>query len=125
MRNHDQPPPCGLVCRTCNALKNDCGGCLAGGRKGLAGEERCHIRLCTAQKGLAGCWECDAFPCGYFDRTGPAWSGLCIGFIEAIREMGPERFSQLALQALGEYRGFNDLQNMSAEEAKRLILQSQ
>jgi len=60
----------------------DCRGCKAGG-----GNPNCAIRICAKGKGLAGCWECDRFPCEEredFDTRYPAALDNC----RHIREEG-------------------------------------
>src|SRR5512133_3333362 len=37
----------------------NCAGCRCGGGP-LWGEADCFVRVCAEEKGLAGCWECDA-----------------------------------------------------------------
>nr|HML46331.1 DUF3795 domain-containing protein [Clostridia bacterium] len=50
---------CGLACVLCS--NEDCPGCKARGCK-----ERCDCSVyrCAMEKGLDGCYQCDAFPCG-------------------------------------------------------------
>jgi len=60
----------------------DCRGCKAEG-----GNPECAIRLCVKEKGLAGCWECDQFPCEVrkdFDARNPSALDNCC----RIKEMG-------------------------------------
>ena len=49
---------CGLACAVCGEAS--CTGCRDGG---CADGDRCVNRRCCVEKGLRGCWECDAFPC--------------------------------------------------------------
>ena len=49
---------CGLACCLCEEA--GCQGCRAGG---CPQGGRCAIRRCCREQGLAGCWECERFPC--------------------------------------------------------------
>lgn len=50
---------CGLACAVCGENAN-CAGCR---NDGCANREWCKNRNCCIEKGIAGCWECDTFPC--------------------------------------------------------------
>lgn len=54
---------CGLVCALCSEGRRGCQGCrpLAGGCDAKAD---CRTKQCCEAKGVQGCWECEAFPCG-------------------------------------------------------------
>ena len=117
MDKHTKPAPCGIVCRTCRHLNEGCAGCFDGG-----GDEKCHIRACTAGKGIAGCWECDEFPCEHIQAKDPAWRGLTIGLVESIKEHGEERYAELALQNIGEFAEYGDLRFKSPEEIKQVVV---
>ncbi len=51
---------CGLACCVCSENAN-CSGCRSGGCQNAAA---CRMAACCRAKGLAGCWQCPAFPCG-------------------------------------------------------------
>lgn len=51
---------CGLACCVC-AQNDVCAGCRS---DACQGRDWCFNRGCCIGKGLDGCWECDAFPCG-------------------------------------------------------------
>lgn len=116
MRSIDQPAPCGIVCKTCVHLATGCAGCFAGG-----GDEKCTIRRCAAAKAIAGCWQCDEFPCEHFEKLNPAWRGLNTGFVELIREIGEDEFARLALKNIGQHVDYGDLRFKSAQQAKDLV----
>ena len=50
---------CGLACALCESLE-DCPGCRKGG---CPDREQCKNYTCCQERGLAGCWECEEFPC--------------------------------------------------------------
>ena len=99
---------CGLICGVCsNRCEPDCrggGGCEPG---------TCYQRSCCVRKGLAGCWECDEFPCGkgFFAEaadpgtpwvTSSVYLGLCIGSVQCVRVYGIEGCVRLVLANLGD-----------------------
>ncbi len=49
---------CGLACSICS--EKDCPGCRL---EGCTDKDWCKNFLCCREKGLPGCWACDAFPC--------------------------------------------------------------
>lgn len=49
---------CGLACCLCGL--QSCPGCQSGG---CTDKDWCKNYRCCREKGLSGCWECDAFPC--------------------------------------------------------------
>ncbi|MBN1697383.1 MAG: DUF3795 domain-containing protein [Spirochaetales bacterium] len=50
---------CGLACAVCSE-NSHCAGCRNGECKNKGW---CNTLRCCKEKGLAGCWECEAFPC--------------------------------------------------------------
>lgn len=50
---------CGLACCLCSENQT-CSGCQDGGCEAHAW---CKNYTCCREKGLAGCWECESFPC--------------------------------------------------------------
>jgi len=91
--------PCGLVCGVCvhaTPEREGCAGCREGG-----GDKRCYQRTCCQDRSLQGCWECDEFPCehGYF--VDPAWRGICIGSVHAIRDLGLVGFVERLVSRVG------------------------
>lgn len=53
-------------CETLTTEDMHCGGCLSDDL--FMHCRQCDIRNCTKEKGIAGCHECDEFPCGHIDR---------------------------------------------------------
>jgi hypothetical protein len=51
---------CGLACCVCGENEN-CAGCR---NEGCVNKDWCKNRSCCIDKGIKGCWECSAFPCG-------------------------------------------------------------
>ncbi len=81
---------CGLVCglclpeETCRCDSNNhCGKRLS--------PDGCRQHDCSIEKGLRGCWECDAAPCGE-DMHAPGKVKIR-AFIRCLREDGPEAFA--------------------------------
>jgi hypothetical protein len=58
---------CGLACCLCSENAN-CAGCR---NAGCTGKDSCRIYRCCKEKGIAGCWECQAFPCDARMFTNP------------------------------------------------------
>jgi hypothetical protein len=50
---------CGLACAVCSENAN-CAGCR---NDGCTSRQSCTNLRCCKTKGLAGCWECNDFPC--------------------------------------------------------------
>jgi len=111
---------CGLVCGICvhaTAEREACPGCRHGG-----GDKRCYQRTCCQDNGLQGCWECDEFPCehGYF--ADPAWRGICIGSIEAIRDLGPHSFIARLVSKVGTCMEIGDHRHRDPAEVRAWLL---
>ncbi len=116
MEENSKPAPCGIICRTCQNLLEGCGGCASGD-----GEVNCHIRFCTQMKKIAGCWECAYFPCRHIKDIEPAWRGLTIGLIEAIKHFGEKDYCKLALKNIGQYAEYGDFRFKTPEAIKKII----
>ena len=76
----------------------------------------CHQRACCVGAGLAGCWECESFPCenGFF--ADQAWSGLCIGCVRVIKALGVHEFIHLLESRLGKVVDYGDYRFKSEQE---------
>jgi hypothetical protein len=107
---------CGLVCGVCSHAHEGCCGCRAGG-----GEKHCCQRECCVAKRLAGCWECDTFPCdrGFF--ADPAWSGLCVGCVQVAKASGVETLVELYVSRLGEAVEYGDYRFKRPEEIEAML----
>lgn len=57
---------CGLACALCSHA--DCPGCKA---RGCGEADDCAVYRCATEKGLDGCYQCDAFPCEEKMLQGP------------------------------------------------------
>ena len=73
---------CGLACGLCTE-NADCAGCTNGG---CPGAQTCENRLCSLEKGLAGCWACAETDCrkGLLQKIKPR------AFCRYIRHSGAE-----------------------------------
>lgn len=64
----DMMAPCGVMCYACSAFldeKRPCPGCRAPAQKQKRKScQNCAKKRCAAEKGLAWCFACSAFPCG-------------------------------------------------------------
>jgi hypothetical protein len=112
--NPDFVSPCGLYCGVCaiymahrddnqkfktllpgaeNLSANDikCRGCLSDER--FVHCQKCEIRDCAMEKGLAGCWECGDFPCGHIENF-PMTVGkkVILRGVPHCREVGVEKW---------------------------------
>lgn len=73
---------CGLACCVCGENET-CPGCRS---EGCAGKGWCMSFRCCREKQLAGCWECDKFPC-----ENPMFSKLRVRtFANLIGEFGAD-----------------------------------
>ena len=73
--------------------KIKCGGCLSDNLFMFC--EKCGIRDCTQEKGIAGCHECDEFPCQYIDDFPMAiGKKVILRAIPYWREVGTEKWVQ-------------------------------
>jgi hypothetical protein len=70
-----------------------CRGCLSDDR--FMHCRQCDIRNCALAKGLAGCHECDEFPCGHIDNF-PMTVGkkVILRSVPYRREVGDEKWAQ-------------------------------
>jgi len=107
---------CGLVCGICSHAAGACQGCRDGG-----GDAGCIQRKCCLVKGLAGCWECDEFPCGKGFFGDDAWKGLCVGFCRAIREVGAGECADRARTVLGSPVDYGNYRHRTPGEIQALL----
>jgi adenylate cyclase class IV len=107
---------CGLVCGPCIHALHGCVGCRRGG-----GDGGCHQRACCVEDQLAGCWQCERFPCnqGYFSSL--AWKGLCVGCVQAIRDGGLEAFVRHLRIRWGEEIDYGAHRFKSAQEIRQML----
>jgi hypothetical protein len=59
----DYAAPCGIYCKACPALGKSCSGCRSEKAQKRTSKYACHMRCCTAEKGIGFCSECDQVPC--------------------------------------------------------------
>jgi len=88
--------PCGLICGLCKDIHIECKGCRNGG-----GDQNCFQLNCCKTKDIAGCWECESFPCGDGYLGDEKWRGITAGFAKCIKIVGPERFYKNVKSKLG------------------------
>lgn len=108
--------PCGLICGLCKKINEGCRGCRYGG-----GDQNCYQLNCCKGKGIAGCWECESFPCsnGYlFDEK---WKGVIIGFAKCIRVVGPEKFYKKVKSTLGSSINYDEYACISEQNIIRMF----
>jgi hypothetical protein len=108
---------CGLACGMCRH------GCAPNCRGG-GGAEDCVQRACCTARGLDGCWECDEFPCdkGHFaDDKDPAWRGICIGSVYAIRQLGEDAYLRRVADRLGAPIEYGDYRYLDSEEVRAAL----
>jgi len=107
---------CGLICSLCRNGEKGCNGCRGGG-----GDGNCYQRRCCLEKGVDGCWHCEAFPCdkGYF--ADEEWEGLCRGFVQCIKDKGVEKFANLVQSKLGERIEYGDFRFKKEQEIAGIL----
>ena len=108
---------CGLACGMCQkACVPDC---RAGGGAG-----ECFQRDCCTGKGLDGCWQCEDFPCnqGFFeDGDDPAFRGICIGSVYAVRELGADEYLRRVDERLGNPVEYGDHRYLDPEDVRKKL----
>ena len=73
---------CGLACCVCGENET-CSGCRS---EGCAGKDWCMPFRCCRERKLAGCWECEQFPC-----ENPMFTKLRVrAFAKLIGEFGAD-----------------------------------
>lgn len=98
--------PCGLICGLCKENHEGCNGCRYG--------ENCFQLNCCKAKGLAGCWECDSFPCGNGYLGDEKWKGVITGFAKCIRVVGPDKFYKDVKSKFGSSIDYHEYTSISA-----------
>jgi hypothetical protein len=106
---------CGLSCAVCCHAAKGCRGCRDGG-----GPEVCEKRQCCEERGLGGCWQCEAFPCAK-DFADEAWSGLTIGCVQMIKAIGIEAFHSLVKSRLGETFDYGYLRYRTPHDIEAIL----
>jgi hypothetical protein len=85
---------CGLACNFCHFWEN-CAGCKSPDNncpKRLS-PEGCYQYTCCSARGLNGCWECTAFPCGN-DMFAPAHGVRIKAFVRCAKEDGVAKLAE-------------------------------
>jgi Protein of unknown function (DUF3795) len=114
MVNQELVSPCGLYCGVCGiycaSINNDqplkeklalaygdkpgkinCGGCLSESVYWYC--KVCDIKICTKERGYAGCHQCDSFPCGKIESFPvPEGKKNILRAIPLWKELGTEAF---------------------------------
>ena len=112
---------CGLICGVCKNVEKGCPGCRNGG-----GANDCYQRNCCLEKEFDGCWQCERSPCdkGFFDASDEAWSGLCRGLIQCIKDKGVDKFVSLVQSRLGKVVEYGDLRFKKEQEIVAMLQQT-
>lgn len=85
---------CGLICKFCH-FSDRCSGCKSDNNtcsKRLS-PEGCYHYTCCKTKGLDGCWECAAFPCGK-EMFAPEHGVRIKAFVRCAKEDGPAQLAE-------------------------------
>jgi hypothetical protein len=82
---------CGLVCRFCNG----CSSCREKDHELKVEDIECYHKRCALMSNLAGCWECEKFPCseGYMFKSIRVRS-----FVQFIKDEGVETFMECMIK---------------------------
>ncbi len=102
--------PCGLICGLCKDINRECKGCRYGG-----GDQSCFQLNCCKAKGIAGCWECESFPCGKGYLGDEQWKGIIAGFAKCIRVVGPDIFYKDVKSKLGSSIDYHKYTSISEQ----------
>ncbi len=114
---------CGLVCGLCSH-RTICSGCTSPTvDTDKCDKDHCPHRACCLERGLAGCWACDEFPCEkgrFMDEN----RGQTVGFGACIRAQGLDGFIQILLdnEARGVHYGLDGAYYHQSEETVRNLL---
>jgi hypothetical protein len=110
---------CGLVCQVCSGARDGCPGCQAGGG-GCEPGGGCTMRECCQRRDLAGCWECQAFPCdrGCFANE---WRGLNIALVQIIQEGGVAALLNLLTTRFGGTVDYGFYRGMEPRKVAALL----
>jgi hypothetical protein len=119
---------CGLVCSLCH-VADVCDGCKSdnnccGNRNSSSG---CYQYNCCTEKGIAGCWECEAAPCGE-GMFGTGHDLRLRAFIHFIKQYGKDQLAERIYENMkqGIYYGHGrDYDNLPSEEAVFMRLLNQ
>jgi hypothetical protein len=108
--------PCGLICSLCKETLKGCKGCRNGG-----GDQKCYQLNCCRKKAIAGCRECEDFPCdnGYF--ADPEWRGVIIGFARCVKEYGPEKFFSLVKSKFGNIIDYEEYLSITEQNIINML----
>jgi len=73
------------------------------------------------EKGVDGCWQCEDFSCdeGFF--ADEAWKGLCIGFVQCIKDKGIKEFVGLVESRLGKVVEYGDFRFKNEREIQTML----
>jgi hypothetical protein len=83
------------------------------------GDPHCPIRACCREHGLAGCWDCDDFPCGRGAFAGEDYGGLAKAGAICVMEDGLAGYLRLAEANLAS--DFSLYKGMSADEVLAVL----
>jgi hypothetical protein len=108
--------PCGLICSLCKDSHGECRGCRYGG-----GDQNCYQLKCCKAKGIAGCWECETFPCGQGYLGDEKWKGVITAFAKCVREDGAENFYEIVKLKLGNAINYHDCTSMPEEKILAIL----
>lgn len=95
--------PCGLICGLCKDIHRECKGCRNEGT-----DQNCFQFSCCRAKGIAGCWECESFPCGKGYLGDEKRQGIMIGFTRCIKVVGPYKFYNDVKSKLGSSINYSE-----------------
>jgi len=112
---------CGLICGVCPGMgKCDC----KTAPKPEAAD--CYQRNCCMAKGIAGCWECEQFPCDQgFYAPDNAWRGLCLASVGYVRDQGLDALVELVTRKHGTRMDHGPYVHKTQEEALQLLQAAQ
>lgn len=102
--------PCGLICGLCKEANEGCKGCRLGG-----GDQNCYQLTCCREKRIAGCWECESFPCAEGYLGDEKWKGVITGFAKCVRIVGPEKFYETVRAKLGSSINYHEYTSVSEQ----------
>lgn len=118
---------CGLVCKLCH-LADKCSGCKSEhnccGRH--LSDNGCYQYNCCTGKGIAGCWECESFPCGE-DMFSDSHDIRLRAFVRCAKEEGIQKLAEYVFKNMQKgikYGYKKDYDGLDSEEAVLNLLRT-
>jgi hypothetical protein len=91
-------------------MLSGCKGCRLGG-----GDQNCYQLKCCREKRIAGCWECESFPCGQGYLADEKWRGVITGFAKCVKVVGTYKFYATVKSKFGDSINYDEYTSISEQ----------